>query len=87
MYHLPSVSPSFRRRSGRLAAAGAAQRAAEDGPEGAQPPAAGALLLQHIPGGSLVSAQRQPRGRARAPQAAAGPEGRPAAGELTALAH
>jgi len=78
---LPSFPPPpLRCGAGGVRAAGAAGSVGEDGSEGAKPPPARAVLLRCRPGGPLVSAQRQPRTRARTPEAAAGPEGRPAAG-------
>lgn len=46
--------------SSRVGRAGAAGRVGENGVQGAQPPPAGAVLLQWLPGGQVVSAQRQP---------------------------
>lgn len=67
---------------GCVAAARPAGPVGEDGLEGPEPSPAGAVFLQRIAGGSLVSAQRQPRPRAWPPKAAARPERRAATGSL-----
>ena len=46
---------------GCVAAARTAGPVGEDGVEGPEPSPAGAIFLQSIAGGSVVSAQRQPR--------------------------
>lgn len=67
---------------GCVTAAPTAGPVGEDGAEGPEPSPAGAVLLQHIAGGSVVSAQRQSRARARPTKAAARPEGGAATGLL-----
>lgn len=67
---------------GCVTAAPAAGPVGEDGAEGPEPSPAGAFLLQHIAGGSVVPAQRQSRAWARPTKAAARPEGGAAAGSL-----
>lgn len=74
------TSVLLRSHPGCFSSTGAARPADQDGAEGPKPPPVGAVLLQHVPGGSVVSAQRQPWTRARLSKASSWPEGGPAPG-------